>query len=156
MVARTRAEIESIWLHVNSVKKLFDRVVGLGPFGVGLDAFLAWVPVPFVAALVSGGVGVWMVSQAVRARASLGTIMRMIGYLGFDTATDVVPIPGVGAVIDTVFQGQMLAGTALQKDIESTHWVEASSRDAKAAGLHDMHVAEMRRQGLRRIVYLHD
>ena len=80
----------------------------------------------------------------------------MIGYLGFDTATDVVPIPGVGSVLDTVFQGQMLAGTALQKDIERTHWVEASYRDAKAAGLHDMHVAEMRRLGLKRLIYLHD
>ena len=79
-----------------------------------------------------------------------------IGYLGFDTATDVITIPGVGSVIDTVFQGQMLAGTALQKDIESTHWVEASEKDARAAGLHDMHVSEMRRQGLRLIVYLHD
>jgi hypothetical protein len=156
MVARSRAEIESIWLHVNSVKKLFDRIVGLGPFGVGLDAILAWVPIPGVAALASAGVGVWMLSQAFRARASAATIMRMVGYLGFDTATDVVPIPGVGSLIDTVFQGQMLAGTALQKDIESTHWVEGTSRQARDANLHESHVAEMKRLGLRRIVYLHD
>jgi hypothetical protein len=50
-----------------------------------------------------------------------------------------------------------MAAKALQKDIESTHWVEANEREARASGAHEDHVADMRRNPkLRRIVYLHD
>ncbi len=59
--------------------------------------------------------------------------------------------------MDTLFPGQLLAARALQKDIETTHWVEASEADARAAGDHDRHLQEMRRDPKkRRIVYLHD
>ena len=51
----------------------------------------------------------------------------------------------------------LMAAKALQKDIESTHWVEASEREARASGAHERHLADMRRNPkLRRIVYLHD
>ena len=33
-----------IWRSVNVVKKLSDRVIGIGPFGLGVDGVLAWVP----------------------------------------------------------------------------------------------------------------
>ena len=42
-------------------------------------------------------------------------------------------------------------------DIETTHWVEANEREAKASGDHDRHVAAMRADPKkRRIVYLHE
>lgn len=155
MIPRSRGDIERIWLHVDSMKKLFDRVIGIGPFGVGLDGMLAWVP--GVNAVFSAGAAAWLLVQALRARASLGTLVRMAGYLGFDTATDLIPIPVAAPVVDMVFQGHMMAATALQKDIESTHWVEGSGRDARASGAHENHWAHVRATpGLKRVVYLHD
>ena len=75
--------------------------------------------------------------------------------MAFDTATGTVPL--LGDAVDTVFPGQLLAARALQKDIETTHWVEASEADARAVGDHDRHLQEMRRDAKkRRIVYLHD
>jgi len=153
MVARTRAEIERIWTGVDSVKKLTDRVIGIGPFGLGLDALLTWVP--GISPLFSAGVGGYLLIQAMRARASPGTVMRMATYLVADTATDIVPI--AGSIVDMIFPGHLMAAKALQKDIESTHWVEGKYREARESGAHEHHVAKMRAtRGLRRLVYLHD
>jgi hypothetical protein len=135
------------------MKKLADRVIGIGPFGVGLDAMLTFIPV--VSPLYSAGAGLWLMSQAVRARATPGTLARMAAYLITDTATDAVPI--AGSLVDIVFPGHLMAAKALQKDIESTHWIEGRSADARASGAWENHRAHVgATKGLRRVVYLHD
>ncbi|MFP5296226.1 MAG: hypothetical protein A2623_03245 [Caulobacterales bacterium RIFCSPHIGHO2_01_FULL_70_19] len=159
MARRTIGDIEKIWSNVEGVKKLSDRVVGLGPFGIGLDGLLTWIPV--VGTAYSVGTAGWLLLQAARARARPGTVVRMLGYLGLDsviTAVGEVPfldfVPGVA---DVLIRGHLMAAKALQKDIESTHWVEASERDARATGEHERHLATLRTDPkLRRIVYLHD
>ena len=158
MARRTIGDIEKIWSNVEGVKKLSDRVVGVGPFGVGLDGLLTWVPV--VGTAYSVGTAGWLLWQASRVRASPGTIARMIGYLGLDSVTTAIGevpfLDFVPSVVDVLFPGHLMAARALQKDIETTHWVEGREREARSSGAHDDHVAEMRRRGLRRIVYLHD
>ena len=152
MAERTIGDIEKIWSNVEGVKKLSDRAVGIGPFGIGMDGLLTWIPI--VGPVYSVGAAGWLLTQAMRAKATPGTIARMVGYLGVDVATGEVPI--AGDVVDFFFPGHLMAAKALQKDIESTHWVEARERDAKASGDHDRHVQDMRSQSKRRIVYLHD
>ncbi|MBI2260977.1 MAG: DUF4112 domain-containing protein [Caulobacterales bacterium] len=157
MARRTIGDIEKIWTNVEGVKKLSDRTVGIGPFGIGLDGLLTWVPV--VGTVYSVGAAGWLLMQAVRVKASPATIARMVGYLGLDSATTAVGevVPFVPDVVDFFFPGHLMAAKALQKDIETTHWVEASEREARASGEHERHVDEMRRKpGLKRIVYLHD
>jgi hypothetical protein len=83
----------------------------------------------------------------------------MVSYLGLDTATTAVGevVPFAPDIVDLLFPGHLMAARALQKDIETTHWVEANEREARAGGAHEGHVADMRRNPkLRRIVYLHD
>ena len=153
MARRSVADIEKIWSNVEGVKKLSDRVIGLGPFGVGLDGLVTWIP--GLGIIYSVGAGAWLLVQAARARAMPGTLLRMVGYLGVDAATSEVPL--AGDFVDFLFPGHLMAARALQKDIESTHWVEANEREARAGGAHEGHVADMRRNPkLRRIVYLHD
>jgi len=157
MAKRSFADIEKIWSNVEGIKKLSDRAVGFGPFGVGLDGLLTWIPV--VGTVYSVGAGGWLLLQALRAKASPGTILRMVGYLGIDSATTVVgeAVPFAPDVVDFFFPGHLLAAKALQKDIETTHWVEASEADARTSGDHDLHLAAMRADPKkRRIVYLHD
>ncbi|MEJ6788646.1 DUF4112 domain-containing protein [Brevundimonas sp. BR2-1] len=157
MARRSVADIEKIWSNVEGVKKLSDRAVGVGPFGIGLDGLLTWIPV--VGTVYSVGAAGWLLIQAGRAKATPSTLMRMVGYLGLDSATTAVGevIPFAPDVVDFFFPGHLMAAKVLQKDIESTHWVEASEREARASGEHDRHVADMRRNPkLRRIVYLHD
>ena len=153
MAKRTIGDIEKIWSNVEGVKKLSDRAVGLGPFGVGMDGLLTWIPV--VGTVYSVGTGGWLLMQAARAKATPGTIARMCGYLGVDIVTGEVPV--AGDVVDFFFPGHLMAAKALQKDIESTHWVEANEREARASGEHERHVAVMQADPTkRRIVYLHD
>ncbi len=153
MAHKSIADIEKIWLNVDGLKKLSDRVIGIGPFGLGLDAALTWVPV--AGTVYTVGVGVWLLIQAVRARADVGTLVRMAGYLGVDAVTGEVPV--AGDLVDTFFPGHLLAAKALQKHIETTHWVEDSATAARASGAHERHVAAMRAdRRLKRVIYLHD
>jgi hypothetical protein len=153
MAKRTIEDIEKIWSNVEGIKKLSDRVVGVGPFGLGLDAILTWVPVVGTAYTV--GTGGWLMLQAVRAKASPMTLAQMAAYMAVDTATGTVPI--AGDIVDTFFPGQLLAAKALQREIEATHWVEDSEDAARASGDHARHEETVRKdKTLRRIVYLHD
>jgi hypothetical protein len=157
MARRSVADIEKIWSNVEGVKKLSDRALGIGPFGIGLDGLLTWIPVGGTA--YSVGAAAWLLVQAARARAAPGTLLRMATYLGLDSTATAVGevIPFAPDVVDMLFPGHLMAAKALQKDIESTHWVEANEREARASGAHEGHVADMRRNPkLRRIVYLHD
>ncbi|MFC7378520.1 DUF4112 domain-containing protein [Brevundimonas sp. GCM10030266] len=159
MARRTLGDIEKIWTNVESVKKLSDRVIGIGPFGVGMDGLLTWIPV--VGTAYTLGASGWLLLQAVRARAAPGTIVKMVGYLGLDSVTTAVGevpfLDFVPNVVDVLFPGHLMAAKTLQKDIESTHWVEAREQDARASGEHDQHVARVKAdRKLRRIVYLHD
>lgn len=153
MARRTIKDIENIWSNVEGVKKLSDRVIGIGPFGLGMDALLTWAPV--VGTVYTVGTGGWLLVQAMRAKASPATLARMAAYMAVDTATGAVPL--AGDIVDTFFPGQLLAAKALQKDIESTHWVEDTEAAARASGDHERHLEAVRGdRKLRRIVYLHD
>ncbi|WP_295242233.1 DUF4112 domain-containing protein [uncultured Brevundimonas sp.] len=153
MARRSIQDIENIWSNVEGIKKLSDRVIGIGPFGMGLDAMLTWVPVVGTAYTV--GTGGWLMLQAVRAKATPATLARMGAYMAIDTATGTVPI--AGDIVDTFFPGQLMAARALQKHIESTHWVEDTEANARATGDHEMHEARVQNdKTLKRIIYLHD
>ena len=153
MARRSIADIEKIWSNVEGVKKLSDRVIGIGPVGFGMDALLTWAPV--VGTAYTAGTGAWLLLQGIRAKAAPGTLARMAAYMALDTATGTVPI--AGDLIDTFFPGQLLAAKALQKDIETSHWVEDSEANARASGEHERHLETVRNhKSLRRVVYLHD
>lgn len=159
MARRSIADIEKIWTNVDRLKRTSDRIVGIGPFGIGLDGLLTWVPIVGTAYTV--GAAGWLLVQAVRAKASAGTIVQMLGYLGLDSATTAVgEIPFldfVPSVVDVLFPGHLLAAKALQNHIETTHWVEDSYSSARASGAHDRHVEKVRGdRSLKRIIYLHD
>lgn len=159
MARRSIADIEKIWLNVDGLKKASDRVVGIGPFGIGLDGLLTWVPV--VGTAYTLGAAGWLLVQAVRVKAPPTTIARMLGYLGIDSATTAIGevpfLDFVPSVADVLFPGHLLAAKALQKHIETTHWVEDSEAAARASGDHDRHLAKMRAdRNLKRVVYLHD
>ena len=149
-MAKSIREIEKIWSNVEGVKKLSDRAVGVGPFGIGMDGLLTWIP--WVGDVYTVGAGGWLMVQAVRAQATPGTMLKMAAYLASDTATAAVPF--AGAVVDTLFPAHALAAGALQKDIEATHWVEDDEDEAKSSGAHDRHIEAGRQAGKKRVVYV--
>lgn len=106
-----------IWRSVNIVKRLSDRIVGWGPFGLGMDGLLTWIP--GAGEIFTVGAGAYLIVQAFRAGASTPTIVRMALYLVADATVTAVPL--IGDLMDTFFRGHAMAATALQKDIESRH-----------------------------------
>ena len=109
---RERAHLA--WRRAERIRRLSDRVIGIGPWGLGLDGVLAWVPVAGIAySLGAGGI---LIYEAAKAGASNATLARMVAYLGVDTLMDGVPF--LGWALDTVFTGHAFAARALQKDIE--------------------------------------
>ena len=113
----SKEQAHSAWRSADVIKRLSDRVIGLGPFGIGLDGILAWIP---GANVVYGvGAGAMLMFEGLRAKASLGTLARMAMYIAADNMTDAVPL--AGQLVDMIFPGHLMAANALQKDIEERH-----------------------------------
>lgn len=112
-----RERAHRAWRRAERIKQLSDRVVGFGPWGLGLDGVLAWVPVAGTA--YSLGAAAFLISEALAADASKATLLRMAGYLGIDTLSSGVPI--IGWAVDTFYTGHAYAARALQRDIERRH-----------------------------------
>lgn len=112
---RERAHIA--WRRAERIRKLSDRLIGVGPWGLGVDGVVAWIPV--AGTVYSVGAAGLLLHEAFQAGASRATLLRMAAYLGADSLSSGVPI--VGWVVDTVFTGHAFAARALQKDIERRH-----------------------------------
>jgi hypothetical protein len=109
----TRAEAHRIWITAEKIKRVSDGLLQLGPFSVGVDGLLAFVPVAGTAfSLAAGG---WLILEALRARVSGFTLARMCAYLGLRTLVSIIPLEGWLA--DFLFRGHMFAANALQRDI---------------------------------------
>lgn len=112
-----RRRAHKAWRNAETIKRLSDRLIGLGPVGIGLDGVLAWVP---GAGLAYGlGAGALLMFHAVQAKAGAATMAWMLAYLAADNLSDTVPV--LGWAVDTLFPGHLMAAKALQKDIESRH-----------------------------------
>ena len=105
------------WANAERIKRLSDRLVGVGPVGLGIDGVLAWIPGANL--LYSLGAGGLLAYEAVKAGAAPATLAKMGLYLAADSALSEAPI--LGWAMDTFFPGHLLAARALQKDIERRH-----------------------------------
>lgn len=113
--SRERAHLS--WHRAERIKRLSDRLVKIGPFGIGLDGVLAWVPGANL--VYSVGAAALLLYEAVNSGASKRTLAQMGIYLAVDSATSEAPI--IGWAIDTLFPGHLMAAKALQRDIEARH-----------------------------------
>jgi hypothetical protein len=69
--ADRRAKAHRAWRSAETIKRLSDRLIGIGPFGIGFDGVLAWVP---GAGLAYGlGAGGLLMFHAFQGGASTGT-----------------------------------------------------------------------------------
>jgi len=107
------------WRTAERIKRLSDRLVGIGPFGVGLDGLLTWIP--GAGGLYSIGAASLLMYEAFGAKVSAMTLAKMLGYLAVDAATSEVPL--VGDAVDLLFPGHLLAAKEMQKDIEARHGI---------------------------------
>lgn len=131
ILARTHIELHNIRKNVEQIKKLSDNIVGVGPFGVGMDTALNFLPDigkvnPGVA--YSGLAGALLVLQGFRARAAPMILIQMSAILAVDT---LAPLFGkAGAVADALFTGHKWAADMLLKHMEETIYFEGTREEA--------------------------
>ena len=140
----TRERAHQAWRTADRIKQLSDGLVGIGPFKLGIDGVLAWVPV--AGTLYSVGAGALLISEAIQAGAARATILRMGAYLAADSVSSGVPI--LGWAFDTLFTGHAMAARALQRDIEARHGKAETPAGGKVprGGMRDV-TPERRRVG---------
>jgi hypothetical protein len=112
-----RERAHRAWRNAERIKKLSDNLVKIGPWGLGLDGVLAWVPI--AGTLYSVGSGALLLYEGLQAKAAPWTLTRMAGYMIVNSAMSDVPV--IGWAMDTLFRAQLMAANALQKDIEARH-----------------------------------
>lgn len=88
-------------------------MIKIGPWSLGLDGVLAWIP--GVGTVYSLGAGGYLLYEATQAGASKATLGKMAAWLAADSALSGVPL--AGWAIDTFFRGHRMAAMALQTDI---------------------------------------
>jgi hypothetical protein len=117
------------WRRAERIKQLSDRIIGVGPWGLGVDGVLAWAPVAGTAYSV-GAAGL-LLYEAIQSGASRATVLRMAAYLGLDSVSSGIPL--IGWALDTLFTGHAFAARALQKDIERRHGRPANAETMRPA-----------------------
>lgn len=91
-MTRTDAELRSIRDSVSLVGHLSDSIVRFGPFSLGIDGVLSWIPgVGEVYSLVAGA---FILAQGYRAGVPASVLASAALVLGVRTLGDIVPIAG--------------------------------------------------------------
>ncbi len=121
-----RERAHRAWRNAARIKRLSDDLIKIGPWGLGLDGVLAWVPI--AGTVYSLGTGALLLYEGIQAEAKPWTLTRMAGYMLLNSALSDVPV--VGWAADTLFRGQMMAANALQKDIEARYGPADATVDA--------------------------
>jgi hypothetical protein len=85
-------DLESLRNSVQMVGKLSDSVIGVGPFSLGLDGVLSWIP--GVGEVYSAAAGTFIIVQGLRAGVSKRTLVAAGGLMLSRTAISAVPLAG--------------------------------------------------------------
>lgn len=88
----SQAELKSVRDRVALVGRLSDSIVRIGPFSLGIDGVLSWIPV--VGEIYSAAAGLFILVQGVRAGVPASVLARAALILGVRTFGDALPFAG--------------------------------------------------------------
>jgi hypothetical protein len=111
---RPDSELRSIRASVSWVGRLSDSIVRFGPFSLGVDGVLSWIPgVGEIYSTLAGG---FMVLQGARAGVPLPTLAAATALLACRTLVSGVPI--AGAAFADVFTAHRWAAALIVRAID--------------------------------------
>jgi hypothetical protein len=156
--AKTQGEVDGARRGIARIGKLSDNIVGIGPFGIGIDGILAWIP--GLGDLYSVAAGGLLLFLGLRARVPVLALVEVAGLVGLRSVIGLgaelfafLPIyAAAGAAVD-LFRGHKMSADLLIKAIDKTHYVAASREAAKADPGLSAGIDAARRDGMR-VVYL--
>ncbi|MHB8530806.1 MAG: DUF4112 domain-containing protein [Caulobacteraceae bacterium] len=85
-------DLEAIRRSVERLGILSDGLVRLGPFGLGLDGILDWIP--GAGEIYSVAAGAFLLVQGARARVPIQTLLLAAGLMGARTLVTAIPLAG--------------------------------------------------------------
>ncbi len=151
LLARSHLDLHNIKSSIDRTKKMSDGIVKIGPFGIGLDGLLGFIPPLGIA--YSGGASLLLCVDAIRARAAPMVVAEMALILAIDTLAPV--IPKAGGIIDALFTGHKWAADLLLRHMDETIYFEGSREQAQASSEYRDLMARVRAgKEKRRVVFL--
>ena len=85
-------DLMAIRRSVERMGSLSDNLVRLGPFSLGLDGVLSWIPA--VGEIYSGAAAAFLITQGVRARVPASTLLLAGALMGGRTLITAIPFAG--------------------------------------------------------------
>jgi len=85
-------DLEAIRLSVLKMGALSDSLFRLGPFSIGLDGILDWIP--GAGEIYSVAAGAYLLVQGMRAKVGTGTLVVAAGLMGARAVITAVPLAG--------------------------------------------------------------
>ena len=117
----TVPELLKIRESVQSVGRLSDSLVHFGPFRLGVDGVLSWIPgVGEAYSLLAGG---FIIAQGVRARVPAPVLLTCAALMGSRTVVSAVPL--AGAVAADLFTAHRWSAKLVIQAIDKMLPVEA-------------------------------
>jgi hypothetical protein len=113
-------EVQDARHTITRIGKLADGLISFGPFGIGLDGLLTWIP--FVGVAYSVGAGVSLLALGARARVPL-TVLAQVGAIVL-ARSGVGEVPLAGQIAVDLFRGHKWAADLLTKAIDQTLYIE--------------------------------
>ena len=129
--AQSHLELHSIRQSVERVGNVSDNIVHLGPFRLGLDGILTWIPV--VGELYSVASGGLLIIQAARARATMATLVSATLMIAARSGLSAVPIPFLSIPFDLAadfFTAHKWVANMIVKEMDNTLFIEGSRHTA--------------------------
>ena len=123
----SQPDLLAIRASVDRMGRLSDNIFRVGPWSIGLDGVLSWIPA--VGELYSAGAAVFLIGQGLRARVDIGTLVVCGALMGSRTVITAVPFVGplVSDVLTMHKWSARLIVAAIDRKLNS-----AAGRDARA------------------------
>jgi hypothetical protein len=129
ILARNAIEVHNARGAIERIGRLADNLVRVGPFGVGLDGLLTWIPV--VGGLYSLGAGAALLGYGLRARVPATSLVQVLAIVLVRSGVGEVPLAGQIAV--DLFRGHKWAADLLVRAIDQTLYVDGPNDPASPA-----------------------
>jgi hypothetical protein len=113
-------EVHEARQSIERIGKLADSIISFGPFGIGLDGLLTWIPI--VGATYSIGAGLALVTLGARARVP-ASILAQVGAIVL-ARSGVGEVPLAGQIAVDLFRGHKWAANMMTKAIDQTLYIE--------------------------------
>ncbi len=86
------SELLAIRRSVDRLGRLSDGIIQIGPWGIGLDGVLSWIP--GIGEIYSAGAAIFLLTQGARARVPIGTLIVAGALMTSRTVITAIPLAG--------------------------------------------------------------